>query len=126
MKPNGYQITTELPGFAPGNILNVIERYGYRHRDVMELELIRSSPGSRTVVVTDELTGFSERNVLDPTGRIGDWHTYSLTFDGGRDRLEEAVATDGPIRITTETLSRIADPITATAPSTGAAETNQG
>jgi len=126
MKPNGYQITTAAPGFDPGDILNVTERYRHWHRDEMKLELITGSPGSQTVTVTDELAGFSERDVLDETSRIGDWQAYSRTFDGGVDRLTTAVATDGPVRITAETLSQIADPITATAPSTGAAETNQG
>lgn len=125
MKPNGYQITKSVPGFAPGDILNVTERFGYRHHDEMELALITSSPGARTVVVTDERTGFSERNVLDATCRIGDWHGYCRTFDGGADRLETAVATDGPIRITTETLARIADPITAAGPPAVTAERNR-
>ena len=126
MKPNGYQITTTVPGFERGDILNVTERYRHWHRDEMALEQITSSPGSRTVIVTEELTGFSEGDVLDETSRFGDWHTYSRIFDGGREPLEVAVRTDGPVRITTETLAHIADPITATAPSPGEAETNQG
>jgi len=126
MKPNGYQITTTVPGFERGDILNVTERYRHWHRDEMALEQITSSPGSRTVIVTEELTGFSEGDVLDETSRFGDWHSYSRTFDADRDRLDAAVRTDGPVRLTMETLSRIADPITATAPTAGAVETNQG
>jgi len=108
MPPNGYRITEPVAGFATGDILNVTRRYRPRHCDSMELECIGDTPGSETVVVTDELTGFSERAILDETARLGDWHDYTHTVDTGGVR-GAATAT----RITRATLSRVADPILA-------------
>ncbi|MFC6758168.1 hypothetical protein ACFQER_17955 [Halomicroarcula sp. GCM10025894] len=83
MQPNGYRVTEALAGFAAGDVLNVTERYGHRHGDRLMLEHIGDTPGADTVVVVDEPTGFSERDVLDPTARLGDWQDYSRTFHAG-------------------------------------------
>ena len=113
MKPKGYQITEPIPEFAEGDVLNVTERYRPWHRNEMMLELIGSSPGSKTVIVTEDAIGFSERGLLDATARFGDWHTYCRTFDAGGEILSDATETDGLVRITPESLSAIAEPMAA-------------
>jgi len=111
MKPNGYQITESVPGFDTGDILNVTERFRGWHHSEMALELISESPGSKTVIVTDEPVGFSERDILDETARLGDWQDHARTFDAGGETLTDATATDGLVRIRSATLSAIAEPI---------------
>lgn len=111
MHPNGYRVTEPVHGFAAGDVLNVTERYGHDGQRLV-LEHIGDTPGAGTVVVVDEPTGFSERDVLDPTARFGDWQTYSRTFEAGGHTLgpEER---DSPSRLTRAALSSIADPISA-------------
>jgi len=110
MQPNGYRVTRPVAGFAAGDVLNVTERYGYRHGDRLRLERIGDTPGADTVVVVDEPTGFSERDILDPTARLGDWQSYSRTFHAGGSTLGP-VERDSPLCLTMATLSSIADPI---------------
>jgi len=112
MPPNGYRVTEAVPGFAAGDVLNVTARDGHRHSDRLVLERIGDTPGTDTVVVVDDPTGFSERDVLDPTARFGDWQTYNRTFHAGSHTLGPAERR-GPPRLTMEALSSIADPITA-------------
>lgn len=112
MPPNGYRVTEAVPGFAAGDVLNVTERSGHRHSDRLLLERIGDTPGADTVVVVDAPIGFSERDVLDPTARLGDWQTYSRTFHAGGATLGPDKR-EGPARLTMDTLSSIADPISA-------------
>ncbi|MBX0305842.1 hypothetical protein [Haloarcula salinisoli] len=110
MQPNGYRVTEAVAGFAAGDVLNVTERYGHRYGDRLRLEHIGDTPGADTVVVVDEPTGFSERDILDPTARFGEWQDYRRTFHAGGSTLGPAER-DGPPRLTMATLSSIADPI---------------
>ena len=110
MPPNGYRITEPVPGFAAGDVLNVTRRYRHWHRNRMELEHIGATPGADKVVVVAEVTGFTEANVLDPTARLGDWHTYDRTFEAGDDAVETPDPEE-PTQLTMATLSSIADPI---------------
>jgi len=110
MSPNGYRVTESVPGFAAGDVLNVTERSGHRQSDRLVLEHIGDTPGADTVVIVDDPVGFSERDVLDPTARLGDWQTYSRTFPAGGETLGPDER-DGPARLTMDTLSSIADPI---------------
>ncbi|MDS0284571.1 hypothetical protein [Haloarcula onubensis] len=112
MQPNGYRVTEAVPGFAAGDVLNVTERCGRHHDDRLVLERIGDTPGTDTVVVVDDPTGFGERDVLDPTARFGDWHSYSRTFNAGGHMLGPRER-DSPPRLTLETLSTFADPISA-------------
>jgi len=110
MQPNGYRVTEAVPGFAAGDVLNVTGRDGHRHGDRVRLEHIGDTPGADTVIVVDEPTGFSERALLDPTARLGDWQAYSRTFDAGGYTLGPADC-ERPPRLTMATLSSIAEPI---------------
>jgi len=112
MLPNGYRVTEPVPGLAAGDVLNVTERHGHHGPDRLVLERIGDTPGADTVVVVAEPTGFSERNVLDETMRVGDWHQYSRTFTAGDPTLGPT-GRDDTARLTMATLSSIADPITA-------------
>jgi len=112
MHPNGYRVTEPVHGFAAGDVLNVTERYGHHDGERLVLEHIGDTPGADTVVIVDDPTGFSERDVLDATARLGNWQRYSRTFHAGG-------ATLGPderetsARLTMDTLATIADPISA-------------
>jgi len=112
MHPNGYRVTEPISGLAPGDVLNVTERHGHRHGERLVLERIGDTPGTDTVVVVDDPTGFNERAVLDATARFGDWQTYSRTFYAGGQNLGPNDR-DRPPRLTMATLSSIADPISA-------------
>lgn len=66
-------------------------------------------PGSMCVVVTEKMVGYSERTILDPTARFGDWHTYSRIFAAGDETFTDASVSDRLVQITPKTLSAIAE-----------------
>jgi hypothetical protein len=112
MHPNGYRVTEPVHGFAAGDVLNVTDRYGHHDGERLVLEHIGDTPGADTVVIVDDPTGFSEREVLDPTARLGDWQRYSRTFHAGGHTLGPDEP-DRPTRLTMDALSSFADPISA-------------
>lgn len=108
MEPEAYKITKTVSGFIEGEVLNVTSRDGYNQ---MELELDPFAADPVRVVVTDRSTGFSERNILDASTRIGAWHEYARTFAAGGEPVGNATAADGPVEITMDDLSSIAEPV---------------
>ncbi len=109
MKPEAYEVTASVSGFSLGETLNVVARYGHAHANEMVLEPDPFAADSVRVVVTDEQTGFSERDILAPSSRFGDWQAYDRTFDAGGDPTER----DDPVVLTSEELSSIAAPVEA-------------
>jgi hypothetical protein len=111
MKPNRYEVVEATATLDAGDVLAVTERFGPRRPVEMVLRgPAESSASPETLVVTERAVGFDEREILDETARFGDWHECTLAFDAGTRRVETAIASPGPARVSVEAFRRIAAP----------------
>jgi len=108
MKPNRYEVVEATATLDEGDLLDVTDRFG--PREPVEMVLRGPAESPETVVVTERAVGFDERAILDETARIGDWHECALAFDAGASRVDAAVASPGPARVSAEAFRRIAVP----------------
>ena len=113
MEAHEYEITSPVAGFEEGDVLDVTARFGDWHTYELKLEADTSTPGRKTVIVTDEDSGFTEAEILDETARIGDWHEHDLQFEPGQPSVE--TISTGRVRLTRDEFERIAEPVGATA-----------
>lgn len=109
MSPQKYLVTESTAGFIEGETLTVIDQKGHANEMVLELQPFAADPVR--VIVSERVTGFSQRNILEASSRFGDWHQFSLTFDTGSELTGDAVDTDGPVQLTKTELSSIAEPV---------------
>lgn len=111
MGPKAYEVTESVAGFIEGEILRVAEEE-HGHADEMVLELDPFAAEPVRVIVSDTVTGFSERDIFEASSRFGDWQETSLTFEAGT--VGSAVTSSEPVQLTMSELSAIADPVEAT------------
>ena len=112
MEPQAYEIIKSAAGFIEGEILRVTEAER-GHADEMILELDPFAAESVRVIVSNETTGFSERDILAASSRFGDWQEQPLAFETGA--VGSAVTSSEPVQLTMSELSAIADPVESTA-----------